>query len=333
MKKILSVLAACILAVAGFGCADKGSGGSAAKLKIFAPDGAPAFALSGLMTGEDTYDFEIVPAGTIGQKITTGAADLLIIPTNAIVNLYNKGKDYRIIAEATRGNLFVVGKSDDETLSLNSLLGKTVGVIGQGQTPDLVFRFILKQHNIEIADEATPGKIALRYFADGPAVIQNIVAAKIDFGVLGEPAATNATKKVTGAKTMDVQALYRDAAVGNSYGFPQAVLAVNNAVYTARKAEVDAFVDAFVAAKTYAVENPSEAVERVKANVTEGTEASIQSLTAEVAGRCNIANAKITAAAKADIAAYIGMILDLESGADVSSVGGKLPDESIYILA
>lgn len=333
MKKLLACALALTMLLA-VGCAPRPDKTEPnAPLKVFAPDGAPAFALSGLM-GDDTYDIEVVPASTIGSKITTKEADLLIIPTNAVVNLFNKGQDYRIIAEATRGNLYLVGKTDSETPDLSDLTGAVAGVIGSGQTPDLVLRYILSANGIgyETSDAPVSGKAALKYYADGPSVIKALKAGQIGFGLLGEPAATNAAVAVSNVKVMDVQALFEQAEDGNAYGFPQAVLAVKYATYTARRADVDAFVNAYAAAKNYAADNPADAVARVKAHMQAGTEASIQSLTAEVARRCNIANGKITAAVKTDIANYIQMILDLEQGQDVSSVGGKLPDESIYIV-
>ena len=223
--------------------------GTTEKLKVFAPDGAPAFALSGLM-GDDTYDIEVVASNTIASKITSGDADLVIAPTNAVVNLFNKGQDYRIVAQATRGNLFIVGSN----------------------------------------------------------------------GML------------------DVQALYEAAEEGNTYGFPQAVLAVKYSTYTARKTEVDAFLTAYAAAEDYAEEHPAEAVERVKNHMSDGVEASIQQMSAETAARCNISGSVLTEADKADINGYIQMILDLEAegvadGSLASSVGGKLPDEQIYLVS
>lgn len=342
MKKVLVWLFAVFTALSVAACGERGgtpgTDATTEKLKVFAPDGAPAFALSGLM-GDDTYDIEVVASNTIASKITSGDADLVIAPTNAVVNLFNKGQDYRIVAQATRGNLFVVGAGGGETLELSDLVGAVVGVIGQGQTPDLVFRYILGKNDIayEVSDTAVDGKIALRYYADGPAVIQAAIAGQIGYGLLGEPAATNASAKIQGAKMLDVQALYEAAEEGNTYGFPQAVLAVKYSTYTARKAEVDAFLTAYAAAEDYAEEHPAEAVERVKNHMSDGVEASIQQMSAETAARCNISGSVLTEADKADINGYIQMILDLEAegvadGSLASSVGGKLPDETIYIV-
>ena len=358
MKKILAIVIALFIALFGVACAsDKTTdnpvdGGGATDgnttetegpsnktpLKVFAPDGAPAFALSGLMENSD-YDIEVVASNTIGSKITGGEADLVIAPTNAIVNLFNKGKDYRIIAGATRGNLFIVGVGSGDGLTLADLVGSVVGVIGQGQTPDLVLRYILESNSVDyaIADAPVSGKVGIRYYADGPSVIKAVKAGQAAFGLLGEPAATNAVATIEDAEMLDVQELYRQAEDGNSYGFPQAVLAVKYETYTARKSDVDAFVTAYAAAENFAEENPAKAVELVKAHMTEGVAASIQSLSAETARRCNISGAALTQQDKADINAYMQLILDLEaedvaSGAIASSVGGKLPDDSIYII-
>ena len=61
-----------------------------------------------------------------------------------------------------------------------------------------MFRYILKRKEIsyERSDTAIDGKVALRYYADGGAIIQALKLGQIDFGWLAEPAASMVYDKI-----------------------------------------------------------------------------------------------------------------------------------------
>ncbi len=120
---------------------------------VYMPDGAPAIALAKLMDeGYAGASFTVVQASTIAQRVSSGAADLAIMPINAAATLYNGGKDIVMLTVNTHGNLYVVGDGDD--VDLNGLAGKRVGVIGQGNVPDLTLRMLLGERGMEIAVKA-----------------------------------------------------------------------------------------------------------------------------------------------------------------------------------
>lgn len=159
------------------------------KLKVFMPDGAPALALAELMSkgSVSAAEYEVVIASTIASKLTSGAADIAVVPTNAAAKLYNGNQKYVMLGVVTHGNLFIVGEQAD---NLERLKGKTVAVIGQGNIPDIVFRYILKKANIPYAvgDTAAANRITLRFFADSGAVVKALKAGQADYGLLAEPA-------------------------------------------------------------------------------------------------------------------------------------------------
>lgn len=169
-------------------------------VKVFMPDGATALALSPLMASSEKIDgvdvkYTVVPSNQIAQKVTTGEADIAVVPSNLAAKLYNKNGRYKLVATLTHGNLYIVGGDMD---GAQTFVGKTVGVIGEGQVPDLVFRYILKRKGIsyERSDTAIDGKVALRYYADGGAIIQALKLGQIDFGLLAEPAASMVYDKI-----------------------------------------------------------------------------------------------------------------------------------------
>ena len=126
-----------------------------AKLTVCVPDGAPALAIAKLISDNNalgtgkTVEYKVVSADKIGAFITQGKADIIIMPVNAASKTYKKyaADTYKMAAVVTHGNLYIMS---NEKLKVEDLNGKTVGVIGQGNVPDLTFRAIMKAENIKV---------------------------------------------------------------------------------------------------------------------------------------------------------------------------------------
>lgn len=122
-------------------------------VKVVAPDGAPALALAKFISdGEDfgtgkTFDYKVVSASTIGAQVSQGVGDIVIIPVNAASKLYkaNANNPYKMVSVVTHGNLYIMSS---EEITINTLNGKTMGVIGQGLVPDLTLKAVFSKKNI-----------------------------------------------------------------------------------------------------------------------------------------------------------------------------------------
>lgn len=135
-------------------------------VSVYAPDGAPALALAGLMAGEiDTstvaasIDYHIVNANTIQTYVTgeSPAADICILPVNAAAKLLGTGAKYTMLGTVTHGNLYVLSAKTSEKLTvenISSLRGKTVGVVNLAQVPGLTLKLILNKYGIEFAENS-----------------------------------------------------------------------------------------------------------------------------------------------------------------------------------
>lgn len=87
-----------------------GDGDSAGTVNVFMPDGAPAIALSALMhSGYANTEFTVVPASTIAAQVSSGAADMAIMPVNAAATLFNKNVGITMLSVNTHGNLYIMG--------------------------------------------------------------------------------------------------------------------------------------------------------------------------------------------------------------------------------
>lgn len=335
-KKVLCVAAAAACACALSACDDKGPGGGVATFSVYMPDGAPAIAMSALMhDGYYVTDFTVVQASTIAARVSSGDADFAIMPINAAAALYNGGKKIKLLSVNTHGNLYFVGAQADG-LTLESLVGKKVGVIGRGQVPDLTLRMLLDEANIAFEESANAvnGKVALTYGADGPSLLPLLKQGKIDYAFLAEPAATTAVNNLSTAEkplaiVMDAQELWQEKF---DSAYPQACLVAQSSVVEKHADYVKWFVRALKSSDGWAAENPAKAIAAVKDNMEEGVDSTLPAtLAADVIARCNIETVYAWDA-KADCAAYFQKLttMQTELGTPVLS---KVPDDKFYLTA
>ncbi len=217
---------------------------------VYAPDGAPALALAGLIAGEENpvspfkFDVHIVSADTIATYVTGNnpEADFCILPSNAAGKLLGTGEKYQMLGTVTNGNLYFLTDTNKNLPELTrdnlktALLGKTLGVIQYENVPGLTLRVVLNENGIpyqlvENNDDPAPDKVNLRPLT--PA--QVVPATGCDYYLCPEPARTS---KIGGTASTanpfraagSLQALY-----GDGSGFPQAVLVTR--VFEQRDAE------------------------------------------------------------------------------------------------
>lgn len=317
MKKIFVFILAAICAISLFGCADNNENDT---VNIYLPDGAPALSLVSVFDKTEfngqKVNFTVVPSANIGMYVKNKQADLAIVPTNMAAILYNQDSSYKYVSANTHGNLFIVGFN--EATSLTDLVGKVVGVIGQGQVPDLVFQTLLKEEGVEFVQGDTPtdGKVTLYYANDGGVLLPMIKQKKVDFGLLGEPAVTTALSNLEGLKVVfDVQELWGD-------GFPQAGMIASDEV---SDAFIKAMFDALEESKDFAENNPSEALSRITSHMIDGSETTIKALTADTVKRSNVKLVKAEDCKEA-VNKFLGAFYELNA----QSIGGKLPDENFF---
>lgn len=323
MKKIivmiLSLMSALIVVT---GCMTGCSHGDGV-IDIYVPDGAPALALVSIFDSEEIggekVRFTVVPADNISAYLYKGEPELAIVPTNDIAIVYNSGKDYRYVSAHTYGNLFIVGKGEGSELS--DLKGKTVGVIGQGKVPDLIFQALLKKNGIEYTTDgsSSPDKVNFKYYKDGASVMMGLKsdgAGKLEYGLLAEPAATTARALPGAREIFDIQELWGEG------GYPQAGLAAKDSV---KDEFINALYEKLNLAGNFAEEHPEEALRLIESHMLASTQTTVKSLTSDIVKGCNIRLVKASEC-KDDVMALLNAFYDINK----SSVGGKLPDENFF---
>ena len=323
MKKVfkaalmLVIAAALIAALAvGFAACDPKDETPGA-LRVAAPEGTPALAIARLKTDNATLaghamTYEVVSPSLIAAEMSGGKADVVIMPVNAGANLIRQGADYRLISVAVNGSLFMVGSTDDGAIERADIAGSKVACIGQGATPGLVFEYVMRSMGLEIvAANKTPGEnqVAVQYVADGPAAKMELVDGKVDFAVVGEPAATTFKNALGLNAELDMQAAWKDATGEETY--PQAGLFVRTSL--AADAEfTSALFDALAASKEWVNSNPSEVGAFMKANLYESAAFPAPSIS-----RCAIDAEPLGEADRAEILAFLSAVMPKVGGTAV----------------
>ncbi len=325
MKKLLTILFTALLsltAIFGTACKDETP---PATLKFYAPDGAPALAISKFINdGENfvdnvTMEYNVVSSSEIGGVMQQGTGDFIVMPINAASKLYkaNETDPYKMVSVITHGNLYVMTSA---TFDFSNALGSVIGVIGQGLVPDLTLKAVLSKlgyaDKITVGDTATADKITLRYFAQASEMIPLLKQGVLTVGLLPEPAATNLTK-VANNKTwnrIDLQELYN----AETKAYPQAVLMVKQSIITNYPELITELKDKFSDNVTWVKENPSLAVEAVNAKISAGVTPSLVSanITSTVVDNCKIFWESATDAKQSAID-YINAVIQVGTGMQV----------------
>ena len=321
MKKLIAFLTACLCLTLTFGL-------SACKVRndivIAAPDGAPVLALYSLMKDgtaidEKTVGYKVYTgAANIGTAISSGDADIAVMPLNVASKLYNKGEDIKLLSVNVFGILYMVGKT-----GLNGkedLTGKRVVTIGRGGSPDLMLKYILDKNGIEYEDKETAvtGKVAINY-VNAPAEANQMLAKNLaDYAILGEPAATAACKKLGLKVVMDIKEEWSKIVGENT--FTQAGVVVNKKVYEDENL-CKALLKKLGENASFAEQNASD----VKSVVNSYGSTLSMDFSPELIKRCNLGCLRASEG-RETIEKYFSAILEN----DKSFIGGKLPDANFY---
>ena len=318
MKKLIVILLSIVSVFSVFAFSACGSKGESenAKLSVYAPDGAPALSVAKFIADKEDFgtgaeiEYNVVAASNIGQVMQQGKGDIIVMPVNAASKLYaaNSSDPYKMAAVITHGNLYIMSKED---VALQDLKGKVVGVIGQGNVPDLTFKAVLKAANIEyeVSENAVADKVALKYFADASELIPALKTGSMAIGLLPEPAANKLTGLDNSFKyALDLQELY-DA---ETKTYPQAVVMIKSSVLAAYPELVSDFGGKVAGAVSWVKANATDAAEAVKSALAEGLTPSLSAanLNATVVDNCKI-SWQAAADAKAEVQAYINAIINI----------------------
>ena len=324
MKKIGIIILSMLLI---FGCGKeritedgKNANNEKAPVKFIFPDGLPALSVLGMYSEnkqfEDNVNIEYEKAATAetltGSLLTEDEDIIAIVPSSLAAQLYNKNMGYKILGTVSWGSLYLV--SSEDISGLEDLKNKKTGIIGRGQTPDIVFRNILSKNSIDAES------LDLEYFSSGTELASALAAGKIKTAVLSEPAASILMKKNIDVKMIlslneEWKKLY-----SNKYGFPQATLIAKEGVLKKHPDIAEKL------ALELEEQNKWLTGEESKEEFLKKTELSIPAaLLPEI-----IKNSNINFLSIKETESYYLEYYKILSDFDVKTIGGKIPDSGIF---
>lgn len=293
-----------------------------ADIKIAALKGPTSLGMLGIMesaearTARNNYTFEIAAApDDIVGKITTGEVDIAAVPTNLAATLYQKteGK-IQLAALNTLGILSVLTKNE-EVSSVEDLAGKTVYSSGQGAVPEYAFNYILEKNGLDPSTDLT-----VEYKSEHSELAALLLSSDSAVAVLPQPFVTQVLSKDGQVKVaLDLTEEWNKA-VDDGSVLTMGCIIVRTDFLAENKAAFDLFLDEYKAS-----------VEAVNAGPAHAGALSehfgiIPAAVAEKAiPSCNIVFME-GEEMKAAAAGFFQVLFD----ANPKSVGGTLPDESLY---
>lgn len=316
-KKWIGVILICIVGIiTGTGCKEKEE---SLALKFITPAGAPTYSVLKMMKdvpviNNNTISYESIEStDLLVTKLQSEEADFAIVPTNLAANLYNKGKDYRVIGGSSWGNLYIIS-----TLPLsgwNDLQGKEIYSIGKGLTPDLIFRYLAGKNGFNVDED-----FKITYMNGATELAPMFLSGKAPVALIPEPMkSTILSKNPETKEVLDLQKEWeKQSSLGSSY--PQAVLVVKGAMVEDHKDTVAAVVQEFEKNIQWINENVQEA----------GAYAEEQNLGSKNVVAQAVPYSNIHFNPDKNTEDIVNEYLDILLTVSPESIGGKLPDEGFY---
>ena len=154
--------------------------------------------------------------------------------------------------------------------------------------------------NDDSAPEETAKKVTVRYVADGTAAATLLADGQVDFMVVGEPAASAQTKRLSLNAEMNMQSAYKD--VSGATNYPQAGIFVQSAL-AGDEEFLNALFEELAANKVWIAQN--------KANVTTEAKKVYESANfpAIAIDRCAVNGEKLTEQSKNDVLAFLANVM------------------------
>ena len=329
MLRLFSVALAVILtAVACFGC----SGGSGTGEKTSEPAAQDDYVLrvgtlagptgmgmaklmndtkeGGSMAGRYNITLYSSP-DEIRAALLSGSLDVAALPVNlaAVVNAKTEGK-YKVAAVNTLGVLYVL-EAGNTVNSVANLAGKKLMATGQASTPEYILNYILEKNGLE--------GVEVEYRTEHSELATLLISGKATLGMLPEPMVTNALSKNADLRiALDLTKEWKKVSSGEAV---QGCISVSDDVIGQHKAVLDRFLDDYKASVEFVNGNIPEAAQMI-------ADAGIVAA-APVAEKA-IPNCNIVFIEGSGMVSILNEFYSVLFAANPASVGGSMPDETLY---
>lgn len=327
-KKIILLVSALCFTVSLIGCGSKnevsntnGEKAETTEVKVVVPDGIPAMASAKLIKENPeieknyntTYSIEKTSENIV-SSVLKGEPDIAIVPSNVSATQYNKGAGYEIAGTVGWGAFYLV--STDGTTALDSLKGKEIYNIGKGLTPDIVTKSVLKDMGYSEED------FNFAYVGGVTELAPTVIAGKTPYAVLPEPALTQVSfKNKEVSIILDLNEIWKEKN-NSEYGFPQSTVIVKKDFADKNKKFVEEFLDKLEESCEFA----EKGTEDLGAYCEEIGVSANKEIIPKAMEKANIDYEDIE-----DTHNEYNSYFEKLNSFDASTIGGKIPDEGIFM--
>ena len=243
---------------------------------LICPDGLPAIAISNLIDKDNKIENEKIVIKHSIEKSTDlllselmkGDADLAIVPSNLALQSYKKQLGYKIAGTIGWGALYLV--SSEDISDLTQLEGCEIYNTGKGLTPDIIFRRILNQNNVNEEN------IKFSYVGAASELAPLVISEQAKYAILPEPALSTVLSKNKNIKI--ILNLNEEWKKENNVmeGYPQSTLLIKEDFYNKLKESnlYDELINRFIDSEKWVKNNPqltAEKCEKFKITVNNDT--------------------------------------------------------------
>ncbi len=289
--------------------------------EILVPSGSTAMTLAHLSANQPslgdhvTYSVQPYVQGSdpLVAAFTSETAQVIVAPTNLGATLYQKEVPYQLVATLVWGNLYLIS---NENLTFDDLEGRKITAFGQGSTPDIVLRTILKEKGLL-------DKVEIEYLASVADVQAMYAAGETDIAVIAEPSLSVLKTKV---ENMNVVVDFQQS-WGELYGvtsYPQASLFIHKDLIENHQEVIEPLLAQVEASVEFANQSPKE-----MANEAIKTGLDMPQAIIEAAVPQSHLIFKTAEEAKEEIELYLQKLYEF----DAKIVGEALPDDNFYYLS
>ncbi len=243
--------------------------------------------------------------------------DMAVIPTTMAAILYNKKVDYKLCAIPVWGTLYLFG-NDTTIKTWEDLKGKKINVMAKGMTPDVLFKYLLIENNID------PNKdVKLDYSFPTHIDLANAVAAgQANLGVISEPLVSLVMHKNKSVfPIFDLNTEWKK--VTNNTPIAQTALVVHSEFLNNNPDQVEKILNDYKQSSEWVNQHHKEAAKLiVHHGIIPNIDVAISSIP-----RSNLRFTKSNTVKK-DIYSYFQIFFNL----DPKIIGGQIPDSSFLNL-
>ena len=240
------------------------------------------------------------------------AHDLLTaVPVNlaAVINKKTNGA-YLVAAINTLGVLYIV-ENGNTVNSVADLAGKTVYATGKASTPEYILNYILSKNGLE--------NVTVEYKTEHSELAALMVSGEVVLGMLPEPNVTTVLTKNSSLRiALNLTEEWKKVSEGESV---QGCVVVSKKAIAEHSALVNAFLDEYKASVEFVNSNVADAAAMI---------AELGIVPAAAIAEKAVPNCNIVYIDSDRMVSVLNVFYKVLFDADPKSVGGTLPDESIF---